>query len=53
MSNLRPIDLSKVRHRVLWSKEKVERERIEKMEKAKREKQKKFMKLMGEFEKHV
>lgn len=53
MANMRPIDLSKTRHRVLWSKEKVARELLEQKEKAKREKKKKFIKLMGEFDKHL
>ena len=53
MANMRPIDLSKTRHRVLWSKEIVAREMLEQKEKAKREKKRKFIKLMGEFDKHL
>jgi len=47
MVNLRPIDLSKTKFRVLWSKEKVAQEKEEKRqqkEKAKREKKSKYLK---------
>jgi hypothetical protein len=47
MANLRPIDLSKTKHRVLWSKEKValeEQERKILAEKVKREKRQRFVK---------
>lgn len=49
MGNLRPIDLSKTKFRVLWSKEKVAKEKEEKRlqkEKAKREKKKKVIKSL-------
>jgi hypothetical protein len=47
MANLRPIDLSKTKHRVLWSKEKVAQEEYEKKilaEKVKHEKRQRFVK---------
>jgi len=50
MANQRPIDLSKVQFRVLWSKEKVAKEEEEKRtqkEIAKREKKKKLIKSFG------
>lgn len=50
MANFRPLDLSKVKFRVLWSKEKVAKEKEEKRiqkEKAKREKKTNYLKTLS------
>jgi hypothetical protein len=51
MANFRPPDLSKVKFRVLWSKEKVAKEKEEKLiqkEKAKREKKNNYLKTLSQ-----